>query len=115
MIDFGLASITRDPSSVASEINNHGHTPRWTAPEILREGILASKESDIFALGMVIYEVRRRSASVVPTALPFGGGFRRERSVSQRLGAGGSGQYHGREASRAAYQPQTDGSLVGIS
>ena len=90
-MDFGLASIVRDPNSVASTADGYGHTPRWTAPEILREGVLASKESDIFALGMVIYEVRRRLTSAVSTILSFGIGFRRERSVLRCRGAGSSG------------------------
>ena len=59
IVDFGLASIARDPDSVTSTPEGSGHTPRWTAPEILRDGMLPSKESDIFSLGMVIYEVRR--------------------------------------------------------
>ena len=81
IVDFGLASIARDPNSVGSKIDSDGHTARWTAPEIFRELTLASKESDVFALGMVMYEVRWRLTSVVPTTLPPSGGFRRERSV----------------------------------
>ena len=59
IMDFGLASIARGPSSIASATEGYGHTPRWTAPEMLREGISASKKSDVFSFAMVIYEVRR--------------------------------------------------------
>ena len=57
-MDFGLASIIRAPSSVASNSDGHGFTPWWTAPEILQEGIPANMKSDIFSFGMIIYEVR---------------------------------------------------------
>ncbi|KAF9644874.1 kinase-like protein [Thelephora ganbajun] len=55
--DFGLSSVVRDPSSVASASDGSGYTPRWTAPEILREGTPASKKSDVFSFAMVIFEV----------------------------------------------------------
>ncbi|KAF9647398.1 kinase-like protein [Thelephora ganbajun] len=54
--DFGLASIVRDPGSVASAFDGSGHAPRWTAPEIFRGGP-ASKKSDVFSFAMVIFEV----------------------------------------------------------
>ena len=57
IMDFGLASIVRDPSSVASTSDGHGYSPRWTAPEVLR-GAPASKKSDVFSFAMVAYEVR---------------------------------------------------------
>ena len=56
--DLGLTSIIRDPHSVPSASDGHGYTPWWTAPEILLDGIAASKKSDIFSFGMIIYEVR---------------------------------------------------------
>ena len=59
IVDFGLASVVRDPNSVESN-SDVGYSPRWTAPEILRGGVSASKESDVFSFGMVIYEVRGR-------------------------------------------------------
>ena len=36
--DFGLATVTLDLDSVRSNSCQHGHTPRWTAPEILNNG-----------------------------------------------------------------------------
>ena len=55
--DFGLAAIVRGPDSLASITDDQGHTPRWTAPEVLRQGSSATKESDVFSFGMVITEV----------------------------------------------------------
>ena len=54
--DFGLATIARDSNSV-SVSDDHGHTFRWTAPEVLGSGQAASKESDVFSFGMVMIEV----------------------------------------------------------
>ena len=56
--DFGLAMVARGPESLWSGSGPNGHTPRWSAPEVLREATY-SKESDIFAFAMVMVEVRR--------------------------------------------------------
>ncbi len=55
--DFGLAKIVRDPDSFEGVTDDQGFTPRWTAPEVLRDGKTATRESDVFSLGMVIIEV----------------------------------------------------------
>ena len=55
--DFGLAMVARGPGSLWSGSAPGGHTPRWSAPEVLKEATY-SKESDIFALAMVMVEVR---------------------------------------------------------
>ena len=57
IVDFGLATVTQNPDSMQNTSCQHGHTPRWTAPEVLREGPY-SKESDTFAFAMVMIEVR---------------------------------------------------------
>ena len=57
IVDFGLATIARDTNSLQSTSEHHGNTPRFTAPEILRDIATHSKESDIFAFGMVVIEV----------------------------------------------------------
>jgi len=57
--DFGLAMITQNPDSILSISHQRGHTPRWTAPEILNDG-MHSKEADIFSFAMVMIEVRYR-------------------------------------------------------
>lgn len=55
--DFGVSTIARNPHSPESTCGEDKFTARWCAPEILKNGQPASKESDIFAFGMVIIEV----------------------------------------------------------
>ena len=57
--DFGLATVTQNLDSVKSASSQRGHTARWSAPEVLNEG-LYSKEADIFSFAMVMIEVRDR-------------------------------------------------------
>ena len=52
---FGLAAVGPDTHSLANT-DDLGSTPRYTAPEILN-GARHSKESDVFAFGMVTIEV----------------------------------------------------------
>ena len=54
--DFGHASIAQGEYSTSSK-SDQGHTPRWTAPEILFGKCITSKSADIFAFGMVVVEV----------------------------------------------------------
>ena len=54
--DFGLATVTQSLESVHSTSRQQGHTPRWTAPEVLSGGA-HSKEADIFSFAMVMIEV----------------------------------------------------------
>jgi len=56
IIDFGLTVVAQAPDSVQSTMFQHGHTVRWTAPEVLKGGRI-SKESDIFSFAMVMIEV----------------------------------------------------------
>ena len=56
--DFGLTSVLRQPSvSISVTTPVWGGTPRWMAPELFDGKLSPSKESDIYALGMVTYEV----------------------------------------------------------
>ena len=55
--DFGLATIAQDFDSMRSMSEDHGHTARWTAPEILKETGTYSKEADVFSFAMVMIEV----------------------------------------------------------
>ena len=57
IVDFGLATVARDSKSLLNTANEIGVTPRFTAPEILMDTGRHSKESDVFAFGMVIIEV----------------------------------------------------------
>ena len=55
LTDFGLSTITPDLKPAAP---THGYySIRWTAPEILRGEVGVSKETDIYAFGMVVIEV----------------------------------------------------------
>jgi len=56
--DFGLAMVAQTQDSVRSLQGEHGHTARWTAPEILNERGTHSKEADVFSFAMVMVEVR---------------------------------------------------------
>ena len=57
IVDFGLATVARDSKSLTSTTDEQGITARYTAPEILKGLGCHSKESDVFAFGMVITEV----------------------------------------------------------
>ena len=57
IVDFGLATVTQDTSSLDSTSEERVTTARYTSPEVLRETGRHSKESDVFAFGMVITEV----------------------------------------------------------
>ena len=56
--NFGLARVTQSWESMRSASEQHGHTARWTAPEILNGNWTYSKEADVFAFAMVMIEVR---------------------------------------------------------
>ena len=114
IMDFGLASVVRDPNSVASN-SDVGYSPRWTAPEILRGEASASKETDVFSFGMVIYEVRGRSVLDVSTTLFVDSGLRRAISIPRCPSASNSSWHRGWEASKTAQPPQTHGCVVGIN
>jgi serine/threonine protein kinase len=74
--DFGLMTAALDPnSSVAETSTASGGTTRWMAPELLSPGhfglsrIEPTMASDIYALGMVVLEVRYIMALAVYKAL----------------------------------------------
>ncbi|KAF9645415.1 kinase-like protein [Thelephora ganbajun] len=54
--DFGFAMVTQNLDSMPSASHHNGHTPRWTAPEVLNEGP-HTKEADVFSFAMVMIEV----------------------------------------------------------
>lgn len=56
--DFGLATIARDTNSLDTATEERDTTIRYSAPEILMDTERHCKESDVFAFGMVIIEVR---------------------------------------------------------
>ena len=63
LADFGLFTVASDQSSVMSSWIEGGGTIRWMSPELLSpeqfclERCRPTKESDCYALGMVVYEV----------------------------------------------------------
>ena len=68
--DFGLARVTQNPDSIRSASDEHGHTARWTAPEILNEQGTHSKEADVFSFAMVMVEVRHKRVFSLGFGLP---------------------------------------------
>ena len=58
IVDFGITIVTKNLNSVRPPTLQRANTPRWSAPEILREQN-PTKESDIYSLAMVMIEVRR--------------------------------------------------------
>ena len=64
--DFGRTTVTQNPDSMQSTSCQHGYTPRWTAPEVIREGP-HSKEADVFGFAMVMIEVRHSRCTACRT------------------------------------------------
>lgn len=68
LADFGLITIISDFTHSSTSTSTNGGTTRWMSPELLNPEQLGSKESqptkesDCYALGMVIYEVLSRKA-----------------------------------------------------
>ena len=56
--DCGLAVVTRNFDSIRNAPDEHEHSTRWIAPEILAKQGTFSKEADIFSFAMVMIEVR---------------------------------------------------------
>ena len=55
--DFGLATVAKNSDSMWNASGDWGHSVRWTAPEILNEQGMYSREADVFSLAMVTIEV----------------------------------------------------------
>ena len=58
--DFALARSNPDRGSTHHVTEMRDYQTRWTAPEILEDTELPTKEADIFSFSMVMVEVRRR-------------------------------------------------------
>ena len=54
--DFGIATVTKNLDSIRPATHQNIHTPRWSAPEVLREEN-PSKESDVYSFAMLTIEV----------------------------------------------------------
>jgi serine/threonine protein kinase len=73
LADFGLLTIVSDSTNpTVSSYSANGGTTRWMSPELLEAHQLGTKdcrptkESDCYALGMVIYEVLSGQAPFTP-------------------------------------------------
>eukprot|EP00742_Colponemidia_sp_Colp-10_P007364 GILJ01007928.1.p1 GENE.GILJ01007928.1~~GILJ01007928.1.p1 ORF type:complete len:600 (-),score=61.12 GILJ01007928.1:121-1668(-) len=53
--DFGESRFMREADKVSEDSGFYRHTPNWTAPEVF--GVKPTLESDVYSLGMVIYEI----------------------------------------------------------
>ena len=60
--DFGLATVTQNLDFIETPWGDECHTTQWTAPEILNEEGVHSKEADVFSFAMVMIEVRYERA-----------------------------------------------------
>ena len=75
LADFSLLTVASDQSTVISSCTQGG-TIQWMSPELLdpeRFGLVEScptKESDCYALGMVVYEVLSGQTPFAPSPLP---------------------------------------------
>ncbi|QRV74673.1 Serine/threonine-protein kinase [Ceratobasidium sp. AG-Ba] len=55
LIDFGNATLSESTLQFTQTVTKHDITPRWAAPELLRNA-KPSTESDVYALGMTVLE-----------------------------------------------------------
>lgn len=74
LADFGLLTITLDPTyPISSSSSMKGGTAQWMSPELINPegfGLTSSwptKESDRYALGMVVYEVLSGQVPFAPS------------------------------------------------
>ena len=77
LADFGLVTTVSDPASTTMSTSAKGGTTRWMSPELLDPSQLGLKdsqptrESDRYALGMVIYEVLSSQVPFAPCNVCF--------------------------------------------
>ncbi|KAG8710660.1 hypothetical protein FRC08_016878 [Ceratobasidium sp. 394] len=55
--DFGNAVLQQGTLMFTETTNAPQFTPRWTAPELMDDGVRQSREADVYALGMTILEI----------------------------------------------------------
>ena len=63
IMDFGITIVTKNLDSIRPATRQEAHTPRWSAPEILREQN-PNKESDVYSFAMVTIEVCREWSEI---------------------------------------------------
>jgi len=75
LADFSLLTVVPDQSTIISS-STSGGTVQWMSPELLHPALFGmeashpTKESDCYALGMVVYEVLSRQAPFAPAKAP---------------------------------------------
>ena len=62
--NFSLVGVSQNLDHSLSPLFDRGRAVRWAAPEILQGHGTYSKKADVFALAMVIIEVRYRLSGV---------------------------------------------------
>ena len=99
--DFGLAKVTQNLDSMRSASPQNGHSARWTAPEVLKEGT-CSKEGDIFSFAMVMIEVRHgyppRADGFGSPSFCIGAGVHRRGSIQSWFVCHGHASHNSRQA-----------------
>ena len=62
MADFGLVTISYTQGvATTSDATGQAGTVRWMAPELHRSGGKRSRDTDCYALGMTMLEVRKHT------------------------------------------------------
>lgn len=56
--DFGITTVTKNLDSMQPATVQTVHTPRWSAPEVMREEN-PSRASDVYSFAMIMIEVHR--------------------------------------------------------
>jgi len=80
-------------------------TPRYASPEILRDTGRHSKESDVFAFGMVMIEVGGNGFTSSQMTLSFGEGFHQQSPVQKLDVLRSRSDDYGGETSGATHSP----------
>jgi serine/threonine protein kinase len=60
LTDFGLSKVKVETKTTTAGTSKVSGTIRWMAPELLKRGGKPSKESDVYALGMILWEMTTR-------------------------------------------------------
>ena len=114
VVDFSLATVAQDTNSLECTSDEQIITVRYTSPEILREGRRHSRESDVFAFGMVMIEVGDNRSVPCQVTWSIGTGLHQQSSVRQLSHPHRDGEDRQRRASGATHSPWFDGSPVDI-
>ena len=114
VVDFGLSTVTQDTNSLDSTSDGQIITVRYTSPEILREGRRHSRESDVFAFGMVMIEVGDNGSAPCQITWSVGKGLHQRSSVQQITYPRRDCDGHRWRASRTTHSSRFDGSSVDI-